>query len=185
MPISWNLSYAWYGGKFLSATGSQERKLYPGKSYSFEWDAFQVLSFYAKKGCDIIDFWIRLFLHFTGQVTSNQNELSDQYILGLLWYAMDFLNRAISRRLVFSHENAIWIDWNPRAISVTILSKTHFRFGSDLVTGIFFVIFKKEPTGEFFVGGSSWSLRSLGTETRIESKFQVFIPPCNKLWPLP
>ena len=141
MPISWNLSYAWYGGKFLSATGSQERKLYPGKSYSFERDAFQVLSFYAKKGCDIIDFWIRLFLHFTGQVTSNQNELSDQYILGLLWYAMDFLNRAISRRLVFSHENAIWIDWNPRAISVTILSKTHFGFGSDLVTGNTFSIF--------------------------------------------
>ena len=55
---------------------------------------------------------------------------------------MDFLNRAISRRLVFSHENAIWIDWNPRAISVTILSKTHFRFGSDLVTG-------KTPTGDF------------------------------------
>jgi len=54
---------------------------------------------------------------------------------------MDFLNRAISRRLVFSHENAIWIDWNPRAISVTILSKTHFGFGSDLVTGNKFSIF--------------------------------------------
>ena len=26
------------------------------KIYSFERDAFQVLSFYAKKGCDIIDF---------------------------------------------------------------------------------------------------------------------------------
>ena len=37
-------------------TGSQERKLYPGKSYSFERDAFQVVSFYAQKGCDIIDF---------------------------------------------------------------------------------------------------------------------------------
>ena len=53
----------------------------------------------------------------------------DQTVFGLVWYAMDFgFNRAISRRLVFSHENAIWIDWNPRAISVTIISKTHFRF---------------------------------------------------------
>ena len=55
-------------------TGSQERKLYPGKSYSYERDAFQVVSFYAQKGCDIIDFWIRLSIHFTGQETPWQNK---------------------------------------------------------------------------------------------------------------
>ena len=48
-------------------TGSQERKLYPGKSYSFERDAFQVVSFYTQKGCDIIDFWIRFSIHFTNK----------------------------------------------------------------------------------------------------------------------